>query len=206
MDELEKYVNADDEQFDPLVRCFLVHYQFEAIHPFADSNGRVGRALLALMIYKWLGHSLPWLYMSAYYEQYRDEYIAGLFDISTKGQWSKWIEFCLRGVVVQATDSIRRCRKFNDLRAEYHKRVDTPTPRTHGQIESLFRSPLVTIPSISQQCNVSYHTAQTDIERLASVEILHELPEVYPRTFVAIEIMKISYEPTGGDTYFPPIQ
>ncbi|MEX2315699.1 MAG: Fic family protein [Pirellulales bacterium] len=197
INDLEKYLNEEDQQFDPLVRCFLVHYQFEAIHPFADGNGRVGRALLALMIYKLLGHAMPWLYMSAYYEQFRDEYMQFLFQVSARGDWQNWIEFCLRGTVIQAKDSIRRCHQFNALRADFHARVDTPTPRTHAQIEGLFQSPVVTIPSLSKNFDVAYHTAQMDIERLASVGILHEFPDEYPRTFVAREIMKIAYGPAS---------
>jgi Fic family protein len=202
MDDLERYMNEPDEQYDPLVRGFLVHYQFEAIHPFADGNGRVGRALLALTIYKWLGHAMPWLYMSAYYEQFRDEYMQFLFQVSARGDWQNWIEFCLRGTVVQAKDSIRRCHEFNALRSDFHQRVDTPSPRSHGLIEALFRAPLVTIPSVSKQFDISYHTAQADIERLASVGILHEFPNEYPRTFVALEIMRIAYQPAGGEPIF----
>ena len=193
MGNLERYLNHDDAQFDPLVRCFIVHYQFEAIHPFADGNGRVGRALLALMIYQWLGHTMPWLYMSAYYEQYREEYVDGLFNISTQGKWLEWIEFCLRGTVVQANDSIRRCHQFNALRVEFHQRVDTPSPRTHALIESLFRTPAMTIPSVSRQFGIAYHTAQADIERLASVGIVHETPGEYPRTFFAREVLSVAF-------------
>src|SRR5262245_8416832 len=94
---LEHYLNDDDSRFDPLVRAYLVHYQFEAIHPFLDGNGRVGRALLALMIYRWLGHSIPWLYMSAYFDYYNEEYVRRLFNVSANGEWSEWIAYCLQG-------------------------------------------------------------------------------------------------------------
>ena len=68
-------------EIDPLIRTFMVHYQFEAIHPFRDGNGRVGRLLLALMIYKECGFDLPWLYLSEYFERHRDEYIDCLFAV-----------------------------------------------------------------------------------------------------------------------------
>ena len=194
MGSLERYVNEEDAKFDPLVRCYLVHYQFEAIHPFADGNGRVGRALLALMIYKWLGHAMPWLYMSAYYERFRDEYMSCLFNTGTKGDWRNWIEFCLHGTVVQAKDAIRRCHLFHALRTDFHGRVDTPSSRTHALIEGLFQTPVVTITTVSKQFNIAYHTAQADIERLASVGILHEVAGQYPRTFFAREILHIAYD------------
>jgi Fic family protein len=61
MENFEAYSNSQDHATDPLVGCFLAHYQFEAIHPFRDGNGRVGRALLSLMIFLWLKQSMPWL-------------------------------------------------------------------------------------------------------------------------------------------------
>ncbi|MCI0493128.1 MAG: Fic family protein [Planctomycetes bacterium] len=197
---LEKYVNQEDGRFDPLVRCYLIHYQFEAIHPFKDGNGRVGRVLLALMTSKWLGHSMPWLYMSAYYELFREEYVQYLFDISSRGAWGNWIEFCLRGTIAQANDSIRRCHQFNAMRAEFHSRVDGPSSRTHALIEGLFRTPVVTIPSVCKRFDIAYHTAQVDVERLVSANILQESPGVYPRAFFAKEIMHIAYGPTDSSS------
>lgn len=197
MDSLEKYIHCDDERFDPLVRCYLVHYQFEAIHPFMDGNGRVGRVLLALMTAKWLGHSMPWLYMSAFFEQFRDEYMRRLFDVSTRGAWAEWIEFCLRGTIVQAQDSIRRCHQFNALRVEFHARVKDASSRTHPLIEQLFHSPVLTISWVSKRFDITYHTAQSDIERLVKANVLSELPGEYPRTFVAHEIMRAAYGQAG---------
>lgn len=193
MGDLECYVNTENEEFDPLVRCFMVHYQFEAIHPFGDGNGRVGRALLALMVYKLLGHVKPWLYISAYFEQYRDEYMKCLFDVSTTGDWEGWIEFCLRGAAEQANDSIRRCHLFNALRKEFHERVASSTTRTYAIIESLFKTPAVTITSVSKQFGTAYHTAQADIERLIRANVLREMEGKYPRTFFAPEIIRVAY-------------
>lgn len=90
LDRFEKYLHAD-KQFDPLVEAFLVHYQFEAIHPFMDGNGRVGRLLLSILIEEWCGLSNQWLYMSAYFDANRDEYIDRLFRISSHGEWGEWI-------------------------------------------------------------------------------------------------------------------
>ncbi len=67
--ELEKYFNEPKDEFDPLVRCFLAHYQLEAIHPFSDGNGRIGRVVLSLMIYKWCDLTMPWLYLSPFFEE-----------------------------------------------------------------------------------------------------------------------------------------
>lgn len=193
LDQLEKYIHSDDLQFDPLVRCYLVHYQFEAIHPFKDGNGRVGRVLLALMTSQWHGHSHPWLYMSAYYERFRDEYIDCLFAISTNNAWDRWIEFCLRGTVAQANDSIRRCHRFLELQSQYHARIKSSNPRVHRLIDMLFETPILTISWVSKTLKVAYHTAQADIERLVEADILVEVLEEYPRTFGPKELLDAAY-------------
>jgi Fic family protein len=197
MDNLERYVNDLDDEFDPLVRCFIVHYQFEAIHPFSDGNGRVGRALLALMIYQWLGHSMPWLYMSAFYEQFKGEYISNLYRVSTEGAWTNWIDFCLRGVVAQANDAIQRCREFNRLRVEFKTRLESApkSSRSDNIIDSLFTSPVVTIPSLVSRFNITYHTARADVHRLVDVGILSEISDTHPRSYVSPELMQAAYDP-----------
>jgi len=194
MGNLERYLNESSDDVDPLVRCFITHYQFEAIHPFRDGNGRVGRALLALMVQHWHRHAMPWLYLSAYFERFKDEYIEKLFNVSTKGAWAEWIEFCLRATVVQAKDAVRRCHQFNRLRADYQSRVDSHSPRTFQLIESLFTSPVLTIPSVAAQFNVIYHTARSDIQRLVDAKILREMEGSRPRSFFAPEVMSVAYD------------
>lgn len=193
MSNFEKYANADDHRYDPLVKSFLLHYQFEAIHPFGDGNGRVGRALLSLMIYKWHGHAMPWLYMSAYFERYRDEYVENMFRISTTGAWDDWIEFCLRGAVAQATDAVRRCKLFNNLRTDFHERVKKPSRRSHQLVESLFEFPVMTIPSVSRRFDVQYHTAKKDVEILVDAGVLTEMTDSRPRSFSAPEILHVAF-------------
>jgi Fic family protein len=82
LDAFEKYLHLRDD-FDPLVRAFLAHYQFECIHPFRDGNGRVGRLLLSLAIAEWCGLSSQWLYMSAFFEKRKNDYMDLLLRVST---------------------------------------------------------------------------------------------------------------------------
>jgi Fic family protein len=194
MGNLEKFINSGANHFDPLVKCYLVHYQFEAIHPFVDGNGRVGRALLALMVYHVMGHSMPWLYMSAFFERHKEEYTDNLFRISTHGDWERWIEFCLTGTVVQAKDAITRCNLFKRTREIYHAKLVAPTPRSHKIIDNLFTSPLLTVSSLMKHFSITYHTARKDLENLVEAGILLELPGMYPRTFYAPELMRIAFE------------
>jgi Fic family protein len=201
MDNLERYANAQAGDLDPLVKAFIIHYQFEAIHPFEDGNGRIGRALIALLIQEWLGHDFPWLYMSPYYEKNGDEYVDLLFRVSAEGAWREWIEFCLNGVIAQTNDSIQRCRAFKRIKDSFTKRVQSPTPRSDKIISILFSSPVVTVTYLASEFQVSYHTARDDAQRLVDAGILAELKGIYPKSFCAPEIMDAAYgEPMRSTT------
>jgi Fic family protein len=193
LDAFEKQLNLEQPKYDPLVQCFLLHYQFETIHPFLDGNGRVGRALLSLMVYKQCGLAMPWLYMSAYFERYKDEYIDNLFRVSTHADWSRWVTFCLKGTIRQALDSNRRCDQLRQLKDDFHKRLDNAGPRAHPIVERLFATPVLTIPEMATQFNVTYPTAKSDIERLIALKILKEIPEEYPKLYYCPPIFDIAY-------------
>jgi Fic family protein len=192
--EFEEHINLDTD-IDPLVRSFMLHYQFETIHPFNDGNGRVGRLLLSLMIYKWCGLHSPWLYLSAFFEKYKDEYINNLFNVSAKNDWSTWIKFCMRATIDQSIDSIKRIDKLVALRQDFHERTVnlSSANRLHPIIESLFAEPIVKVARLANKYGVTYPTANSDIQRLVRVGILRELPNIYPKTYYAPEIMRIAY-------------
>ncbi len=193
LNEFEKQMNQEDIKYDALVRCYLLHYHFEAIHPFRDGNGRVGRVLLSLMVYKWCNLSMPWLYMSAYFEQFKDEYISNLFRVSSEGSWEPWIDFCLRGTISQANDSIRRCEELRRLRDTFHKKADVGSRRAHTIIEDLFTVPIVIVSALARRCSVSYPTAKADVEQLAQRGILKEMEGTRPKAYYSPEILRIAY-------------
>lgn len=178
-----------------LIRPFLAHYQFETIHPFSDGNGRIGRALLALMIAKEFGHNMPWLYMSPYFERNKEEYIERLFRISANGEWSEWVGFCLKGAVEQANDAIRRCSMLQYVRSLYLHRIAEGdcSSRTHMIVERLFHSPIISITEVKENLNVAYKTAKADVELLLRAKILKKIPDTRPVSFVATAIFNVAY-------------
>jgi Fic family protein len=195
LDNLEKYLHKSSP-FDSLVNVFIIHYQFEAIHPFRDGNGRVGRLLLAILIKEWCGLSNQWLYMSSFFHKNKDEYIDRLLRVSTHGDWEGWVEFCLRGVVEQATDTEERCERLINLRDEYKERIERVggSHRLHTIVDELFLLPADTIPRIAKRCDVTYPTAKSDVERLIEVDVIREIGSNRPRVFYAPEILTITYE------------
>jgi len=195
INEFEDYINEKDERFDPLVRAYIAHYQFEAVHPFGDGNGRIGRVLLSLMTAHWCKLQRPWLYMSEFFERFKDEYIGNLFRVSAEGAWERWIEFCLIGTIQQARDAIDRCQKLRELRCQMLEKVrPNGSPRTEQIVEKLFSNPLVRVSELKVRLNISYPTAQNDVDRLVKADILRPLPDIRPKTFFSSEIMRIAYE------------
>lgn len=194
MADLERFLNANDSRINPLIRSYMAHYQFEAIHPFLDGNGRIGRVLLALCTYTWHHHTHPWLYMSAYFDRYKDEYIDNLFRVSTHGDWSRWIDFCLRGTVVQCEDTIRRCQEMSNLRIALHARADNASPRMHQIIDSLFeKGPVLTVRDVMNLCSVSRPTAQKEIGLLVEQGVAQHLAGKAPRKYFVPSILDIAY-------------
>jgi Fic family protein len=192
--ELERYVNEEMHPgCDPLVKAYLAHYQFEAIHPFSDGNGRIGRVMLSLMVAKWCGLSLPWLYMSSYFERYKDEYITKMFKVSTEGAWEQWIDFCLRGTIHQANDAIQRCQKLNEIKSQMLQRCPSGSIRMEKIISGLFSSPFIRVSTLRKSSGVSYPTAQADVDRLVELKILEPMPGLRPKCYYAPEIYKIAY-------------
>lgn len=195
LDAFEKYIHADHE-YDPLVVAFLLHYQFEAIHPFRDGNGRVGRLLLAIMIADWCDLSHQWLYMSAYFNRNRDEYIDLLYHVSTDGSWTEWIKFCLNGVGEQARDTEQRCDRLIAINREFHRIVQEEIGGSHRLgmvVDELFVSPVVQIPHLADEYEVAYNTAKADVERLIEVGILIELSNMSQRTFLAPQVVSATF-------------
>ena len=203
INDLETYIDTHGDRYDPLVLSYLVHYQFEAIHPFRDGNGRVGRLLLALTTYQWSNLYLPWLYMSAYFERFKDEYVDNLFRISTHGDWDRWIEFCLTGTVAQCRDAIRRCDALSILRSRMHDALDR-LPRMAHLIERIFVSPVFTAPRIAEWSGSSIPTARRDIEQMEREGFVRYLVGERPKNYYVPAIFAVAYNEGEGGEVMPP--
>jgi len=193
--DLERYIHAEDDH-DPLIRVFLAHYQFEAIHPYRDGNGRIGRLLLVLMITQCCRLSQPWLYMSGWFDRSKDEYAERLHRISTHGEWREWIEYGLSGVARLTRETADRIRRMLELRERYKQALSAKgVPlRLADTLDELFEWPAVTITRLRERRSVDYKTAKSDAETLAELGILQELPAQKQRTFLAQDIIRIAHE------------
>jgi Fic family protein len=193
LDDFEKYMHSPDG-YDPLVRAFLVHYQFEAIHPFRDGNGRVGRLLLSWMIAEWCKLSNQWLYMSAFFEKNKKKYMDLMLSVSTQGAWEAWIRFCLEGVIEQSIDTEKRCEKLLRLHREFRSRLKGGTVRLSKLVDRLFSSPVITVNQYKKAFEVTYPTARLDLKKLEAAGIVQQLEGMPEITFYCNPIYKITFE------------
>lgn len=193
--ELEKYINAPCAPTQKLVRTFLAHYQFESIHPFGDGNGRIGRAVMSLMIYKMFGHRHPWVYLSPFLHRHKEEYYERLFRVSTHGEYGEWLRFCLKATIAQCNDSITRCEMLRRLRYRYLTRITgVESARTRLLIDELFKNATLGVAETRHKCKISYPTAKADIRILENAGILRQINGVSPITYYAWEIFRISFD------------
>lgn len=174
LDDLDKFMH--DRTLRPLVQAAVLHYQFEAIHPFGDGNGRVGRLLMGLFLNERELLPQPLLYLSAYFERTRDVYYDGLFRVSTDGDWDGWIRYVLAGVRVQADAAIVLADRLQELNGQYRERLlaANATSNALALADHVFISPYVTIPLVRDRMGVTHPTARAAIRALEEQGILNE--------------------------------
>lgn len=187
----EKFVN-DPLEMPPLVQCALMHYQIEAIHPYPDGNGRIGRLLNVLFLCTKRVLPTPLLYLSAYFERDRDQYYDQLFNVSASGDWERWVLYFLDGVTEQARDALLRVRRIRQLQERYRRLLQEERESGNALrlVEELFVSPVITIPRAASLLGLTRAGARRIFERLSSIGIIEELPGHWPRLFVARELLE----------------
>jgi Fic family protein len=192
--DLQDYIQKPADAYPKLVRLALIHYQFEAIHPFNDGNGRVGRLLVSLLTVHWNLLPIPLLYLSAYFEQNRDEYYDLLQGVTEKGDWYEWTIYFLRGVAEQSADATARAKRLQDLRERMQdafaaQRASALAARL---VTRLFEQPVLTIGNASEMLGVSYHNARRQVHRLVEAGILTAVPgRGRQDVYVASEILAV---------------
>jgi Fic family protein len=164
----------DRERLPDLIQCALMHEQFEAIHPFLDGNGRVGRLLITLFLVERARLSQPLLYLSDYIEAHRQEYYDRLQRVRTDGDWPGWLRFFLVGVEETARSAIRQASRLMDLREFYRQRLSRK-PNALRLLDELFVNPYLTAARATQILNVSNPTARQAIALLQGEGLLAEM-------------------------------
>ncbi len=191
----EKFLHESD--LPPLVTIAIAHYQFEAIHPFLDGNGRVGRLLITLFLVERKILPTPLLYLSAFFEASRRDYYDGLRGVSERGAWNEWVEYFLLGVARMSEDALNRAVRINELLAQWQKRVSGDSTNTPPRmVELLGANPFITTKGAAEKLGIAFTTAQRAIQRLERIGILKLVGDAKrDRVFCARTLLDILEEP-----------
>ena len=192
LDAFEKYLHQPSD-LPPLVRLALVHYQFEAIHPFLDGNGRVGRLLITVMLCEEGLLDQPLLYLSAFFERRKAEYYRHLLAVSQRGEFEAWIGYVLEGVTTEARDVIRRADRLYALREEYRVRLKSKRASSlWALVDLLFEKPAVTATTVMKRLDVTHRSAMQALTKLEALGVVSQpLARKRNRIFLAHDIQRV---------------
>jgi cell filamentation protein, protein adenylyltransferase len=192
LDDWERFIHEEDA-LPPLVRCALMHYQFETIHPFSDGNGRIGRLLMPLFLLS-QGHlSQPLLYLSAYFEAHRESYYDSLSEGRFTGNLIPWLTIFMQAVETQARDAATRADKLTSFEAEYRKRISKSRSSViYPLLDQIMTSVYARTGDVARRHGVTYPTAQNAVAELVKVGVLEEVTgRSNYRIYAAAEILAV---------------
>ena len=173
----------DDE--DPVLQTAIAHAQFEILHPFKDGNGRIGRMLIPLILYRRGALSSPMFYMSEYLEAHRSQYYDWLLAITKEGNWQGWLEFFLQALAEQAESNLEKVRRIRDLYEETRHRVQNLTHSQYAMaaVDVLFTSPVIAGTSFAERAGFNNRvTANGMLRQLEAGGLLTRVREGGGRT------------------------
>jgi len=188
LSNLIEYINNDEKySYDPLIKLSISHYQFEAIHPFRDGNGRTGRILsILLMIQKQL-LDVPILYLSAYIIENKDDYYALLNKVTTLQNWENWILYMLKAVEETAIYTINKIHEIDHLFQKTHELINHNLPHIRKEtIEKIFEQPYVSPKTLLGQSIKSINTAKKYLGQMEEFGIM--VPEKVGKEIIYLNI------------------
>ncbi len=189
---LEEYINGNDD-VDPLIKLAIIHYQFEAIHPFSDGNGRTGRIIniLYLVLVKLLDH--PMLFLSKYIIDNKSEYYIKLRKVTEEGDWEGWVLYILQGVEETSVYTRNKVAEIVDLMRQTKEIIKKDAPEIYSKdlLEVLFQQPYIKVRFLEEAGIVKRLTAGKYLNKLTSMGILKKVKVGKENLYVNIEFYKI---------------
>lgn len=178
MADLERFLHDREDGLPTLVRAGVAHVQFETIHPFLDGNGRVGRLLIALLLFETRVLSQPLLYLSLYLKEHRAEYYRLLDAVRREGDWEEWIDFFLEGVTLTAQSAVDTAHRMLRVFEEDAARVadlGRRAPNALRTFDAFRRRPVRNIAAIAATTGASLPTVSRAVESLVELGIVREI-------------------------------
>ena len=188
----ERFVH-DEADLDPVVRMAVAHYQFEAIHPFTDGNGRTGRILNLLMLVEQGLLDQPVLYLSRYIIKNKSAYYDGILSVTTSGMWEPWLLYMLRAVEEMAEWTLAKIGAVRNLiedTAEFARKA-APKQYSRELIDLIFVQPYCRIENVVEAGIAKRQTASVYLHKLAAVGILHDEQVGLNKLFLNVRFLKL---------------
>lgn len=188
----EKFIH-NEREIDPLVRMAIGHYQFEAIHPFTDGNGRTGRILNILFLIQEKLLTIPILYLSRFIIRNKNDYYQLLLDVTTKGAWEPWVLYILRAVVESSQWTTKKIKTIRTLTIKTADIVRKKSPSIYSKelVDILFTQPYCRISNLVDADLAKRQTASTYLKQLCDIGVLHEVREGREKLFINPKLIKL---------------
>jgi Fic family protein len=201
LDPFERFLH--DDSLPPLVHAGLTHAQFEAIHPFLDGNGRVGRLLITLLLCEAGVLSQPLLYLSVYFKRHRDRYYELLDRVRQTGDWEAWLAFFLQGVQETAENAAATARRLTERFAADRQRLATEGRKAGSALrvhEALQERPILSIPETRKRTGLAFPTVSAAMRLLEATGLVREITGFSRnRVYVYSEYLRILNEGVEGE-------
>ncbi len=194
----------DDKNIDPLVRMAAAHYQFEAIHPFTDGNGRTGRVINSLYLIEKGLLTLPILYLSRYIIQHKSDYYSLLLEVTRKDIWEDWILFILRGVEetsIWTTSKIAAIRNLSEHTAEYIRKK-LPKIYSRELLDLIFEQPYCRIGNLVERNIAKRQTASEYLKHLCIAGVLVEQTSGKEKLFTHPKLLNLLIKDQNNFLYY----
>ena len=188
----ERFLHNEVE-IDPLIRMAVTHYQFEAIHPFTDGNGRTGRIVNSLFLIQEGLLTLPILYLSRYIIQHKADYYRLLLQVTREQDWEAWIIYVLKGVEETATwttAKIAAIRALSEHTVDY-VRNKLPKVYSHELVSLIFELPYCRISSLAEAGIAKRQAASQYLKQLVEIGVLIEAPVTKEKLFIHPKLMQL---------------
>ncbi len=189
----ENFLHARGDGIDPLIKCAVAHYQFEAIHPLADGNGRTGRILMVLYLIQKQFLQLPTLYLSGFINRNRSEYYQLLLGVTKDQDWAELLVFMLRALCLQADETKQTFFRVTELQQDFKRILQEEHKKIYSSdlVDALFNFPVVTPVKLGQTLGIHYTTATRYLTELAEAGILRDTFHGRYHLFVNHRLMEI---------------
>lgn len=192
----ENYLHSSlhpDDDTDPLIKMAISHYQFEAIHPFHDGNGRTGRIVNVLYLIEQQLLTLPILYLSRYIVQHKNDYYRLLTHVTRTGDWQEWVIFMLNGIVQVSSWT---CAKITAMRklitqTEDYVRQELPKVYSHELIQTIFEQPYCRISNLVEKGIAKRQTASSYLKQLVEIGVLQEKTAGNEKLFLNPSLLRL---------------